>query len=546
MTDPQQPQPPLPRAVLGVGLVLLLVLGLGVGALLGDAQSHAELEDPTEVYEQERLALAREVSACTPDLTGAGPLGDPAQLDALRLRLTDLRRRAADESISLDLLDIDAALHRAELERALRGGDVEAARAVARRFADQPVGMLLEARLELASGERPAPEPLQVLAQSPDDALAEAARLLLAHLLAEDSPDEALEALSERVRPGRDAAIRARIDLHRAASRLDAAALERCLAADPPAPARRKATLQAVRAGLRLTGTRPLPVADLEPMTRALLLLGGVRVQGEDEAVRLVRGVIAGLREGPPPGEDGISLLERLAECGLRCGEAAEAASLLDHVAAAPPGGVAQATLRLRLLVALARLGARLEAVHLRGLPLEAAERLPRDAWSDYLRARLQLLAGGEEQAAGRTALRALVEGPRGADLGPIERAEGLLEASREATPAEARALLQRALGLDPDSPWLRLAFADALARGGEPQRALSEAEGAQVLFDRVSRERLGEEQARLRLLRGLTLVHARRGDEGLTQIFLQRLAREGDPEQAAVAAEARAALRGE
>jgi hypothetical protein len=535
--------PPTPLILAGVAL--LLAGGLAVGALFGGAQVAAEEENPTARFTQEAAALTAEVRSRAPDLAGAGAVLSEGEAAELRERLGDLRLRAGEVSVSVDLFDADKALHVAEFERNLRAGSWVAARRVVDRFSGRPEGMLLEARLQLAQGEVPAHEPLRALADAKDDELAVAARLLRAHLLAEESPEEALEVLRERVPPHRAEQVRARVALFLAVTRLDAQALEISLANEVPPATRRKATLQVILQGQRVARERPLDVAALEKVLRLLVPLRADAFRDHDAARGLVGGALEGVhRQGLGSAEAGVLLVEHLAEAGLRArsDEGSEAGVLLDAVCAGPPAGGAQATLRGRLLLALARLGARVERPHLRGLTPAALEPLPVDVHREVLAARLRL-AAGEGEAEARAALRALVTGARAGRLVGPERGRALLEASRGLPVGEAAPLVERGLALDPGCPWLRLRWVEVLAEQGHATRALREVEGAFVLFQKVTRRRLGEEEGRIRFLRGVTLVHAARGDEVRVEVYLDKLRRLGDPEVDAVAERAAARL---
>jgi hypothetical protein len=467
-----------------------------------------------------------------PDLLGEGNLGSPAELTSEREALEALQQHAKAEGIAVDFEEARAELLRAEFERALRLSSPDRAAEIAARFSGRPDGMLLEARLSLARGERPPQGPLKVLTQATDPRVAEAARVLLARLIAPERPAQALELLREKVRPHVVERERDRANLFSTAEKLDVQAVGSLLERVDDTELKRRAALNVIDAGRRLAAQRPVELERLSAALRILVLLGARTARDGEASVVFARAVVSAAREVGDGGAR-VLLLEHLAESGLRCGEFEQGGLLVDASPLEPEA------IRLRTLVALVRLEVRIQRAHLEGLSPEALDALPKDAASLYLRHRIALACGDSKAAA---ALHRLVGDALGKELGPVHRARALAIGSEAAGDAEAT-LVERALALDPGSPWVRICHARVLAKQGQGPKALDEAEGAHVLFDRKNRARHGEEAERLRFWRALTLVHAQRRDEALTEVFLKKLEKAGDAQQPEVADEARALL---
>jgi hypothetical protein len=262
-------------------------------------------------------------------------------------------------------------------------------------------------------------------------------------------------------------------------------------------------------------------------------LLDVPALRGDADAAHLTEAIVRAAGEleeaasGPRDVERYVVLLERLAHTGLRCGDLRATWAFVDRVAAQPRGSPQREALRLRCVGAFVRLDLRLFRAHVAALDVSAFPWIPSDSVAAYLRARAELAGGGAVDAA---ALKALA---RDESLGPIHRARCFLAAG----------FPRRALKLDAGSPWVRIGYARALAEEGKAAEALDESEGAHVLFDRVARDRPGEADDRFRFLRELTLLHATRRDETLTEVFLRTLEKKGGPNAADVRAQADAIL---
>ena len=542
--------PDLPRELLWVvGGVLVLGAAILLGVSIGDEKDKEALkEDPLFEVRARARAVAGETARIVPDLLGDGRLGSREAVETARRELSDLKTVARETGVALDLSEVEAALVRVDFERALAASDLEAATKVSERFSGRPESLILEARLELARGERPTPEPLQVLADAPIPMLAEAARVLLARIVREEHPEQALTLLESKVNPGRAAAERAGPTLFLAVTKLDplrVAELVKTLPAQGGDALRRAASLKASRRGMRLAEERPLPVQRLEDALRIVVLLGFRALHSTTEGTELATGVAQAASErqrraqSPKQETESVLLLEHLAEAGLTCTDSSELMALADRLTKARSDPKRE-RLRTRLLVAMIRLDVRLFRAHLAAVTSDDLKALPKDIPASTLRWRVAAAKGSVDagQELGKL-------GTQSKALGPVQRAHCLLEGGRaEPDPTAAATLIRRALTLDPQSPWVRIAFADVLAREGKLAKALDESEGAHVLFANVARGRPGKDLDELEFLRRLCMVQAHRGDENLSEVFLKTLEKKGDPQVAEIRARVAAALR--
>ncbi|RMG15893.1 MAG: hypothetical protein D6731_07325 [Planctomycetota bacterium] len=539
----------LPRgALFALGFLGLLGGGALLGVLLGRSHVAGFVPEPGAELRERARSLRAEVRHCVPDLMGLGGIAPQERLEEIREAAKLLKRRATETGIALDLSDVGLRLARAPFERALRARDFDAAERSLAAFEGRPEGYLLGARLALARGERPDHEVVRALTRSADPELQEAARLLAAHLRAEESPDEALDLLREGVRPQVAIPARAHAFLFQAVRALDVEALRRWLPEVHVAGARRRAASRLVAAGARAASARPLDVPAVERVLRCLRPLGERALATDDAAGTFVREVLAGVRAATGSSEVNdacVRLLEDLAAAGFRAPKPRDADALLDRCAATPAPDGDLALRRARLLVALSGLNLRVERVHLVGISPAVFARLPAGPSVRLLRARAALAAGGPAAAEAKASLDELLRTPEARALTPIERATAILLASAGAPAPERAAAVRRAFGLDPACPWVRVGLAEVYAREGDPAQAAEEALRAQVLCDDLMRGRPGENAARLRLRRELVFVHALRRDENLTEVFLGYLAEAGDPDLDATRARARELLAG-
>ncbi|MCO5171528.1 MAG: protein kinase [Planctomycetes bacterium] len=198
--------------------------------------------------------------------------------------------------------------------------------------------------------------------------------------------------------------------------------------------------------------------------------------------------VVAALRErfvamqgpGALDPEPDVRLLELLADSGLTPVDPVPPERLLDEAMVVfylHPGRLGPRQYH-RVLLAATRLDVDVLRDHVIRAPL-LGDDLSRSAAGEFLalRIRWEKQAAVEEQQRLAVGLIALMAGPRAAELGPVARGRGAWQASRLTPDAEkAHELLDRAVALDPRSPYPHHARAGLLADAGRLDEAVASA----------------------------------------------------------------------
>ncbi|MBX3471699.1 MAG: hypothetical protein KF878_33000 [Planctomycetes bacterium] len=187
--------------------------------------------------------------------------------------------------------------------------------------------------------------------------------------------------------------------------------------------------------------------------------------------------------------EPDVRLLEALAESGLLPLDPLPVERLLDQAMVVfylHPGALTSRHYH-RVLLAMIRLDVDVLRDHVLRAPLLGPD-LARGAAGEYLALRLrwEKHAHADEQTRIAADLLELMASPRIAELGPVTRGRGTwLVARQVGTPAQSLERLDRAIALDPRSPYPHHARAGLLADMNEPAAAAASAREAVARLER-------------------------------------------------------------